>query len=81
MELGNRYMAADNDEIMRAIGRLEGQMEAVQNDVGDIKGTLQTLSDRLTEYRLRKPNYFWGLTGGGTIVGVSYLIKVINSLF
>lgn len=73
-------MAADNDDIMRAIGKLEGQMEGVQNDIGEIKGTLQTLSDRLTEYRLKKPHYFWGLTGGGTIVGVSYLIKVIGAL-
>ncbi len=73
-------MAADNDEIMRAIGRLEGQMEAVQNDVGDIKGTLQTLSDRLTEVRLKRPAMFWGGLSGGTFVGVAYLIKVLNSL-
>jgi len=68
------------DNIQRSLGRIEGKLDAIQNQQDDIVKCTKTNSKDIT-FLKQKQSYtagqasIWGIVGGGIITAVLSLIK------
>ena len=71
------------DNIQRSLGRIEGKLDAIQNQQDDIVKCTKTNSKDIT-FLKQKQSYtagqasIWGIVGGGVITAVLSLIKNIK---
>ena len=71
------------DNIQRSLGRIEGKLDAIQNQQDDIVKCTKTNSKDIT-FLKQKQSYtagqasIWGIVGGGVITAVLSIIKNIK---
>lgn len=55
------------DEISHALGRIEGSLEAMKNELAEIKATSTTINQRVSKLEMK-------------VVGVSSVVSVVSTI-